>query len=42
MREKYKQELSGPIAVVTREAKTDSDHRNTGVVEHVWGGQPKG
>lgn len=28
MREKYKQGLSGPIAVVTREAKTDSDHRN--------------
>lgn len=28
MREKYKQELSGPIAVVIREAKTDSDHRN--------------
>lgn len=37
MREKYKQGLSGPMAVVTREAKTDSD----GVVEHVWGGQPK-
>lgn len=28
MREKYKQGLSGPIAVVTREAKTDNDHRN--------------
>lgn len=28
MREKYKQELSGPIAEVTREAKTDNDHRN--------------
>lgn len=28
MREKYKQGLSGPIAVVIREAKTDSDHRN--------------